>query len=90
MVSENEIVAIKNTIRNVLILVLVEDGLGARDHPRSYGKSRVLILVLVEDGLGEFKKHIQGKSPLVLILVFVGDGLGVAVNVDGQNNVVVS
>ena len=38
---------------SVLILVLVEDGLGERDQKPQYGEIiLVLILVLVEDGLG--------------------------------------
>ncbi len=36
----------------VLILVLVEDGLGGNVQPQQLERGRVLILVLVEDGLG--------------------------------------
>ena len=46
----------KNSKRNsgalVLILVLVEDGLGAEKHEELKQIIQVLILVLVEDGLG--------------------------------------
>ena len=62
----------------VLILVLVEDGLGAAAVAAEYkARDGVLILVLVEDGLGETLKgrHITWLSP-VLILVLVEDGLG--------------
>ena len=69
-----------NTIsqKTVLILVLVEDGLGdCIVGLMKCGRRSVLILVLVEDGLGEGSK--MGATlfgSLVLILVLVEDGLG--------------
>ena len=42
----------------VLILVLVEDGLGEAKTIRKWPNTFVLILVLVEDGLGEAHKKI--------------------------------
>ena len=67
-----------DVIKNVLILVLVEDGLGAVWDVQVRRFGTVLILVLVEDGLGA---HQQWKQILhstrVLILVLVEDGLGV-------------
>ena len=63
----------------VLILVLVEDGLGVQNLKvwANTGKVSVLILVLVEDGLGVcgIPGH-RESSLLVLILVLVEDGLG--------------
>ncbi len=63
----------------VLILVLVEDGLGesVQTSPIPMDYWVVLILVLVEDGLGAclFRVHDTLESP-VLILVLVEDGLG--------------
>ena len=60
----------------VLILVLVEDGLGGQRYAASSKNATVLILVLVEDGLGvkTWKITIHGFG--VLILVLVEDGLG--------------
>ena len=54
MVSEiNGYMSADDNNKNVLILVLVEDGLGALCcMPRIAVTSLVLILVLVEDGLG--------------------------------------
>ena len=46
----------------VLILVLVEDGLGVSDESGGLPKEGVLILVLVEDGLGAMKKLTLSKS----------------------------
>ena len=56
MVSEGYIAALFVVAAIVLILVLVEDGLGGHDvlNEKLAGK-KVLILVLVEDGLGERK-----------------------------------
>ena len=60
----------------VLILVLVEDGLGG-DSTRLLGSQNfVLILVLVEDGLGGDSTRLLGSQNFVLILVLVEDGLG--------------
>ncbi len=52
MVSEILGVAYQFINGGVLILVLVEDGLGAQLRPSQARNWRVLILVLVEDGLG--------------------------------------
>ena len=62
----------------VLILVLVEDGLGGGDpFSQKNSDSLVLILVLVEDGLGEAAIESLNKyHEKVLILVLVEDGLG--------------
>ncbi len=61
----------------VLILVLVEDGLGDfKNHHSSNTLRIVLILVLVEDGLGELEGGILLPQSRVLILVLVEDGLG--------------
>ena len=62
---------------SVLILVLVEDGLGAKLKQYKYATSNVLILVLVEDGLGELTLlPLHTLLGSVLILVLVEDGLG--------------
>ena len=46
----------------VLILVLVEDGLGVEKTKKGRGPSKpVLILVLVEDGLGETPQGTLGR-----------------------------
>ena len=65
-------------IRTVLILVLVEDGLGAAFLFSLHSLFLfVLILVLVEDGLGDAALTVKGASfTTVLILVLVEDGLG--------------
>ena len=60
----------------VLILVLVEDGLGASRFQLFENSKPVLILVLVEDGLGAFVKVPSTSTKTVLILVLVEDGLG--------------
>ena len=53
MVSEtSEVYAIKKEDYGVLILVLVEDGLGGYEKDSKHRLLSVLILVLVEDGLG--------------------------------------
>ncbi len=63
---------------NVLILVLVEDGLGVSNNMIILRqKEYVLILVLVEDGLGVgCIWDDQDTVLIVLILVLVEDGLG--------------
>ena len=65
--------------KRVLILVLVEDGLGdALLATASDEDKAVLILVLVEDGLGGVAlKYKDADDGGVLILVLVEDGLGV-------------
>ena len=60
----------------VLILVLVEDGLGDKWNVGVEPYKQVLILVLVEDGLGVKSKIMDEKQTMVLILVLVEDGLG--------------
>ena len=65
---------------NVLILVLVEDGLRVNKRPNKIEtRSRgVLILVLVEDGLRVLEEVVErAKVTRVLILVLVEDGLRV-------------
>ena len=52
MVSEREKINREPPQRHVLILVLVEDGLGENEKVRINRCQAVLILVLVEDGLG--------------------------------------
>ena len=61
----------------VLILVLVEDGLGVFELLIGWEiRDIVLILVLVEDGLGVLAAALKALSARVLILVLVEDGLG--------------
>ena len=64
--------------KHVLILVLVEDGLGAQTRKALNHKMyKVLILVLVEDGLGDLQSRpVDVGIVAVLILVLVEDGLG--------------
>ena len=65
--------------RDVLILVLVEDGLRVVFPSMEDALVKwVLILVLVEDGLRVCHSVSQGGICLVLILVLVEDGLRVA------------
>ena len=61
MVSENCIRDAKGFILSVLILVLVEDGLGVNKINKLVEDIEVLILVLVEDGLGGIKKKGDGS-----------------------------
>ena len=80
MVSENRTVCAPSPVDKVLILVLVEDGLGVKGRRLTWlGAGFVLILVLVEDGLG-VKALIRQRvcDSGVLILVLVEDGLGAA------------
>ena len=56
----------------VLILVLVEDGLGVLQTKRIFHVFHVLILVLVEDGLGESKKYSYKNSGKSLNPCFSG------------------
>ena len=60
MVSELLIRSIMRSFNEVLILVLVEDGIGESENPQTYYTVRVLILVLVEDGIGELCIFSQG------------------------------
>ena len=68
----------RGIIHKVLILVLVEDGLGEIDLAGNPLRDpTVLILVLVEDGLGALQKTYGFPIMMkVLILVLVEDGLG--------------
>ena len=59
----------------VLILVVVEDGLGPRQPRTKRWSSYVLILVVVEDGLVPAEDALRIASKFVLILVVVEDGL---------------
>ena len=59
MVSEAQGAVSKNLNTSVLILVLVEDGLGDLWQWYNSPKMYVLILVLVEDGLGEIANGYQ-------------------------------
>ena len=62
MVSEGGLVFILEATPLVLILVLMEDGLGARQsRGRQDNENRVLILVLMEDGLGEELKKYENN-----------------------------
>ena len=70
--------AVEVCFGGVLILVLVEDSLGASN---GMGNRRVhcppvLILVLVEDSLGGVRITTQAESKVVLILVLAEDSLG--------------
>ena len=78
MVSENgDVFSRSYTYHIVLILVLVEDGLGDTSTRWLHGDRGVLILVLVEDGLGDLNTLQKlTLSKTVLILVLVEDGLG--------------
>ena len=53
MVSELKRILIKRMNGTVLILVLLEDGIGATSLMRLLYLNKVLILVLLEDGIGE-------------------------------------
>ena len=62
----------------VLILVLMEHGLGANNiSNENKNQVNVLILVLMEHGLGE-GHHQSSVSRIVLILVLMEHGLGVS------------
>ena len=62
----------------VLILVVVEDSLGAGRRKAGEFSAWVLILVVVEDSLGGYEKDAVWLAwCLVLILVVVEDSLGV-------------
>ena len=72
----------------VLILVLMEDGLGL-SQACIFLTRLVLILVLMEDGLGQCGNcHIDGDRG-VLILVLMEDGLGPMDDVKGKKVVIV-
>ena len=60
-------------MKYVLILVLLEDGLGATPkHPQRAKTIEVLILVLLEDGLGGFAAPKNGSTSWCLNPCFVG------------------
>ena len=76
MVSEVSYLCSSSTSHEVLILVLVEDGL--REVLRKFHQQRVdmvLILVVVEDGLRANAGVFYVSNEDVLILVVVEDGL---------------
>jgi len=78
MVYELEkLVGKKIKLRDVLILVFVEDGLWGMNFIGWESFVLVLILVFVEDGLWAKEVICKITSPVVLILVFVEDGLWV-------------
>ena len=54
MVSDRQIFGEVENLPEVLILVLMEDGLGLGNPVRFPRRSAVLILVLMEDGLGQY------------------------------------
>ena len=61
----------------VLILVLLDDGLGPSWKLVHKELRSVLILVLLDDGLGHCMKcNLRCKERTVLILVLLDDGLG--------------
>ena len=62
----------KTTTTTVLILVLVEDGLGDLSEMSNYHLINVLILVLVEDGLGGIYPTVQLLLPYSLNPCFSG------------------
>ena len=76
MVSESYDYNVKRSICQVLILVVVEDGLGDAIQVRATSWGTVLILVVVEDGLEGKQYKCIGLKEVVLILVVVEDGLG--------------
>ncbi len=65
-------------VHTVLILVVMEDSLGAEYNPYGYcGIAVVLILVVMEDSLGGGVRSAGGEDFLdVLILVVMEDSLG--------------
>ena len=64
-------------IESVLILVLMEDALGARSNRyHCLLRKHVLILVLMEDALGGPKACSSQQIIMVLILVLMEDALG--------------
>ena len=65
----------------VLILVVMEDGLGEFMFHPLIPYIYVLILVVMEDGLGADKIIPKTKKEYVLILVVMEDGLGVVLGV---------
>ena len=76
MVSEGYTAMLRYSAMLVLILVLMEDGLGDRKYELFRVGSVVLILVLMEDGLGVSVSELVADENVVLILVLMEDGLG--------------
>ena len=66
----------KILLLGVLILVLMEDGLGPWEDLTKWANETVLILVLMEDGLGQKNNNPIAEALHVLILVLMEDGLG--------------
>ena len=88
MVSETITLISTVTQRTVLILVLLEDGLGVRNNLPIKRIVKVLILVLLEDGLGDYSfADTTLEAQNVLILVLLEDGLGDYVVVDIEQDV---
>ena len=70
MVSENFTKVRMVKLSKVLILVLVEDGLGVSVERTEYGTGLlVLILVLVEDGLGEQLLEVSVNETVITIFL---------------------
>ena len=75
MVSYFEYVALFQRIEQVLILIVVEDGL-VQESPNDFiCDKNVLILIVVEDGLVLGAKWLLQNETIVLILIVVEDGL---------------
>ena len=69
-------------MRNVLILVVMEDSLGLSIFLSVLCKRTwVLILVVMEDSLGRKTKELKNGRNFVLILVVMEDSLGLAPDV---------
>ena len=63
-------------VRNVLILIVVEDGLVQIGSKGTKNRKRVLILIVVEDGLVlTDDTSVSASEQPVLILIVVEDGL---------------
>ena len=75
MVSESLRDVIDDIDRQVLILVLMADGLWVLAGIAGAAVTAVLILVLMADGLWDSYVHLSGLSYIVLILVLMADGL---------------
>ena len=75
MVSYSSAITDTHSLRYVLILVVVEDGLVHVDSVTGVITFEVLILVVVEDGLVLLTLLMPRLRTFVLILVVVEDGL---------------
>ncbi len=78
MVSELRVEEPDGTFAHVLILVLMEHGLGVVSLKTKKIMQKVLILVLMEHGLGATNQIYILENQLVLILVLMEHGLGEA------------